>query len=669
MRRNHLIATNRSTEMELHHRNRCLAVAVLSTALPMAAWADLSGNVTLPVDTSLSLDTGVTASTGGDIFFTGTSILLGGSASAVNFSEPGYVEFDALTLAGLSMITPINYSQAPIGGTSLTAGDVFAVYTNGGYYAKVLITGVGSQLLSLQYTTYGASVPGGPAIAQVQNNYSFIPPGVPNYGIAPGSLFVISGANLSGSAPPVLQSSAAPGLPMALNQTSISVTVNGVTTVPSLYYTSVTQVAAVLPSTTPAGTGTITLTYNGQTSTVPIQVVQSALGLDTVYGNGSGQGVITDASGNLFGFTNPAQPGQTVVLWGSGVGPDTSNDDRTFPQSQNNLTNIPMQVYIGGIAANVLYRGRSQYPGVDQIDVVIPLNVSPGCFVSVVAMSDTIVSNTVTIPIGGPLFCSDTGLNYSGSQFQSLATGKANIQVGTILAAHGIFSSGTGWNAGATFQVVQSGLYGSGYGDASEGSCVVMSPAASTEGPFQSYGLDAGTIAVTWPGGLDIMNETPGDPGIYLGSLTAGPSDSPQGIQYSFVGTGGRDIWAFSSGVTLESPPLIWINQGSVTTVTRSQGVTVTWVDPTSGPLNDIEIRGGLTTTVGGTTVPVAFVCHAPVTAGSFAIPPSILMALPAGTGMLSVAHLFSALYPANGPFDLFQATGRVVVSQNVTYK
>jgi uncharacterized protein (TIGR03437 family) len=658
--------------MRSHYRNRCWAVAVLAAALPTAAWADLSGYATLGVDTSLSLDTGVTASTGGDIFFTGTSILLGGSAQAVNFGAPGYVEFDALTLGGLSMITLINYSQSPIGGTSLTTGDVFAVYTNGGHYAKVLITGVSSQLLSVQYTTYGASVPGGPTIVLVENNYSFILPGLPNYGIAPGSLFVISGTNLSSSAPPVLQSSAAPGLPESLNQTSISVTVNGVTTVPSLYYTSATQVAAVLPSTTPAGTGTITLTYNGQTSAAaPIQVVPSALGLDTTYGDGSGQGVISDASGNLIGFTHVAQPGQTVVLWGSGVGPDTSNDDRTFPQNQNNLADIPMQVYIGGISANILYRGRSQYPGVDQIDVVIPTNVSPGCFVSVVAVSGSIVSNTVTIPVGSPVGpCSDEAQSYSGSQFESLATGKANIQVGSILAARSISSSGTvGWSASATFQVVQSGLYGSGYGDASDGSCVVMSPAASTEGPFQYYGLDAGTIAVTWPGGLDIMNETPGLPGVYLGSLTAGPSDSPQGIQYSFVGTGGRDIAAFSGGVTLESPPLIWINLGSVTAVTRSQGVTVTWADSTSGPLNDIEIRGGSTTTVGGKTVPVGFVCHAPVTAGSFTIPPSILMALPAGSGTLNVAHLFSALYPANGPFDLFEAFARVVVSQNVTYK
>jgi uncharacterized protein (TIGR03437 family) len=650
--------------------------AVLLTALPTVAWGDLSGNVTLAQDTALSLDTGVTASTGGDIFFTGSSIVVGGSAEDINFSsQTGFVEFDALTLASLSMIPLKNYSQFPINGAALTAGDVFAVYTNGGHYAKVLIQAVG-QSVSLGYTTYGVTVSGPPAITRVQNNYSFVLPGLPNYGIAPGSLFIVLGTNLNSSAAPVLQSSAAPGLPESLNQTSISVTVNGVTTVPSLYYTSPTQIAAVLPSTTPVGAGTITLTYNGQTSApAPIQVIPSAVGLDTVYGNGSGQGVITDANYNLIGFTHPAQPGQPVILWGSGVGPDPSNDDRTYPLQQNNLTNIPMQVYIGGIAANILYRGRSQFPGVDQIDVVIPLSVSPGCFVSVVAMSGSIVSNTVTIPVGSAIApCSDAGQGYSGSQFQSLAA-KTTIEAGTILAAESIFPSGTpsgtpSWGAGATFQVVQSGLYAPGYGDASEGSCVVMSPAASTNGPFQSYGLDAGTIAVTWPGGLDIMNQAPGAPGLYLAGLTAGPPNAgPQGIQYSFVSTGGEEIGPFSSGVTLESPPLIWINLAAVTAITRSQGVTVTWVDPTSGPLNDIEIRGGLeTTTAGGATVPVAFVCHAQVTAGSFTIPPSILMALPAGAGTLSVAHIFSAIYPPNGPFDWFQAVGRVVISQSVTY-
>jgi uncharacterized protein (TIGR03437 family) len=513
---------------------------------------------------------------------------------------------------------------------------------------------------------------GAPVIVQVQNNYSFIQPELPNYGIAPGSLFVIEGTGLSTPFPPILQSSAAPGLPQALNQTSISVTVNGVTTVPSLYYTSATQVAAVLPSTTPVGAGTITVAYNGQTSAAaPIQVVQSALGLDTVYGIGTGLGVITDSNNALFDFTHPAQPGQTVVLWGSGVGPDLSNDDRTYPLNQNNLTNIPLQVYIGGISANVLYRGRSQYPGVDQVDVVIPAGVSPGCFVSIVAVTGSIVSNTVTIPVASLIGrCSDEGLSYSGNQFESLAA-KTNVEVGTIIVGETLSPSGTTWSAGATFQLVQSGLYASGYGDASEGSCVVIPPASSTEGPFQSSGLDAGTIAITFPGGLGIMNEAPGTVGSYITSLAAGPPDpGSQGIQYSFIGTGGKDIPPFTSGLTLEWPPLVWTNQSSFAAINRSQGATVTWADSTSGLLNDIEISGSaVTATATGAPLTVGFSCHAPVEAGSFTIPPSILMALPAGRGTLNVEHTFNALYPANGPFDLFQAFGRVgPSSQIVTY-
>src|ERR1700722_2542006 len=45
--------------------------------------------------------------------------------------------------------------------------------------------------------------------------------------------------------------------------TSVTITVNGTTLTAPLYSTVSTQVAAVLPSNTPAGTGTLTLTYNG----------------------------------------------------------------------------------------------------------------------------------------------------------------------------------------------------------------------------------------------------------------------------------------------------------------------------------------------------------------------------------------------------------------------
>ena len=58
---------------------------------------------------------------------------------------------------------------------------------------------------------------------------------------------MVKGSGLADEGAPVLQSSAAPGLPLTLNGASITVVVNGVTTHPALYYTTPTEIAAVLP--------------------------------------------------------------------------------------------------------------------------------------------------------------------------------------------------------------------------------------------------------------------------------------------------------------------------------------------------------------------------------------------------------------------------------------
>jgi hypothetical protein len=39
-----------------------------------------------------------------------------------------------------------------------------------------------------------------PSVFAIQNNYSGTKPGLPNYGISPGSLFVIAGSNLAATA-------------------------------------------------------------------------------------------------------------------------------------------------------------------------------------------------------------------------------------------------------------------------------------------------------------------------------------------------------------------------------------------------------------------------------------------------------------------------------------
>src|SRR5580658_1365419 len=82
-----------------------------------------------------------------------------------------------------------------------------------------------------------------PTVGGLLNNYSFTLPGLPNYGIAEGSIFDIYGTNMA-SAATSLQN---PPLQSTLNGVTIDVTVNGTTTHPLFYYLSATQIDAVLP--------------------------------------------------------------------------------------------------------------------------------------------------------------------------------------------------------------------------------------------------------------------------------------------------------------------------------------------------------------------------------------------------------------------------------------
>ncbi len=645
--------------------NPCLSILLLTIACSPAALADRSGNAALAANTFLNLDTGVVSGTGGDLLWNGTMLTPQGRAGTYNLGKYGERAFKAIRVKDASAAP---YSPLPILAGTLVTGDIFGVRTNGGNYAKVLVTAVNGTSLTLQYTTFlvanaTAAANSAPIITQLQNNYSFLLPAVPNYGIAPGSLFIITGSGLSTSPLSALQSSSAPGgLPTTLNQTSISVTVGGVTTTPALYYTSATQLGAVLPSTTPPGNGTITVTYNGQASApAPIHVVASALGLDTLYGTGNGTGVVTNnTTGLTFGPTSSAMPGQVAVLWGSGVGADTNNDDRTFPLKQDNLTSIPMQVFVGGISANILYRGRSQYPGVDQIDITIPANVSPGCFVSVVAVTGTIVSNTITIPIdpsGGT--CSDPASGLSGTQIQSLAN-KTGGNVNSMALSITRVSEGGKLNAMALAIATSLGSanYGNGYEYASQGSCIIVPPEQGSTNNILQTPLDAGTIQVTGPAGnVSLANGG----GFYQAQLPAGSVTASPGT-YTFNGSGGKDIGNFTVAVNVQGA-LTLSNQAALATITRSQGATVTWNGGFSN--GDVQVEGA----VGDQYGTIRFYCHAPSSAGQLTVPPSILLAMPPGGGSLVVSNTTAPKTVSASGVDVGLAVGSVMFRLDSNFK
>ena len=200
-----------------------------------------------------------------------------GTATLRNNGVIGSTNFNGL---------PESYWVTDAGGASgtsiaanlLVTGDVFVAITNSGKIAKIMVIANTGGAITLQFTTFGVSAaPGVPVIAQILNNSSLTPPGMPNYGIAPSSIFVVQGSGLADPGNPVLQDSSA-GLPLTLNGASITVVVGGVTTHPALYYTSLAQLAAVLPAATPVGTGTLTVNYRGTNSApAPIQVVASAI--------------------------------------------------------------------------------------------------------------------------------------------------------------------------------------------------------------------------------------------------------------------------------------------------------------------------------------------------------------------------------------------------------
>ncbi len=102
------------------------------------------------------------------------------------------------------------------------------------------------------------------------------------------------------------------------------------------------------------------MTYNGAASDAfAIQVVAAAPGITTYNGSGVAQHALTGA---LVTHEAPAEPGEVIVLWGTGLGATTDSD--TTYTSTPHQTDLPYKVYVGGVSASVAYAGRSVYPGV-----------------------------------------------------------------------------------------------------------------------------------------------------------------------------------------------------------------------------------------------------------------------------------------------------------------
>jgi uncharacterized protein (TIGR03437 family) len=480
-----------------------------------------------------------------------------------------------------------------------------------------------------------------PNIYSLTNNYSYIPPGFPNYGIAQGSIFDVFGSGLA----PLTTNLQSMPLQTMLDGVSLTVTVSGVTTRPLIYYLSSTQIAAVLPSGTPPGLGQITVTNGGATSPAAvIQVVRSAFGLVTNYDSHYPNAAVAfDANWAPLDTTNAANPGDYITLWGSGLGPVTG--DEAIAPAPVDLSDIPIEVDIGGVPASVTYHGRSGSPGLDQINVIVPEGVS-GCGVSVAVRTGSIVSNFATIPVAaGGRACSDPlVVNWPGSgTFLRMGSLSLSKSVTYELSSTVMTESAT-----ATFQ---EGEITYGAAGLSVGSCFVSRHFGNewsvTPGPFQLPPLDAGP-AINISGPLGSASLSPQQKGYYSGVIGGAsgsgavlPAFIPDaGGDFTFGnGVGGADVGPFTASFVVV--PLIWTNMNAVSTVSLEDGLTVAWNN--GAPSTAVTIGGTSTTMYGDQTVVGYFECLADAAAGTLTVPDMVLQSLPAST----IQGYFA---PLNGP-------------------
>ena len=488
----------------------------------------------------------------------------------------------------------------------------------------------------------------------VVNAASYAQDGMPNAGIARGSVFVVFGSYLGA---PGLHSASGYPLPAQRAGTSVRVVAGGTRANAPVIYATPTQVAALLPSSTPIGAAQVIISYNGfDSAPAPIQVVNSRFGIFSRNSAGTGPAIVQSSVYALNSHTESAQPGEIVVLWGTGLGPVTGNE-AAGPLPGDLKTGV--EVLVGNQHARVLYQGRSGCcAGIDQINFEVPKGIE-GCFVPVAVSTGAVVSNVTSMSISSSgKVCSDpTG--FSTADLLPAAQGK-DFRVGSVELFRASISgtvAGTAVSlkqdigaAGfyrftpAAFAATQGALgvaLRGGTGLASYGSCNVYPMPADSIGiipdPIAPEALPSGgAVNIAGPHGARQLE--PAVPGVYTGQLggddvlgfagqagAGGPLYLDSGTYTVDNGAGTPAIGPFRASLTVANQ-ISWSNQLQLAAIDRTRNLTVTWTG--GNPAKEFIIVAGLASDDASNAAGV-FVCTERADAGTFTVPSWVLSTLP----------------------------------------
>jgi uncharacterized protein (TIGR03437 family) len=221
------------------------------------------------------------------------------------------------------------------------------------------------------------SIAYGPFIAEVANAEGESPT------IAPNTWVEIKGVNLAPVGDTrIWQASDFVKSQMPTQLDGVSATVNGKAAY--VYYISPTQVNILTPP--DAMTGAVQVVVNNKGSTTAAYTAQAQPVSPSFFVINGGPYVLAQHGADYSlvglaslypGYTTPAKPGETVVLYANGFGPVSPAVVSGTSGQTGTLAPLPA-VTIGGITATVTFAGINGAPGLFQFNVVVPASVANG---------------------------------------------------------------------------------------------------------------------------------------------------------------------------------------------------------------------------------------------------------------------------------------------------
>lgn len=207
--------------------------------------------------------------------------------------------------------------------------------------------------------------------AGVINSASFAPF---TEGVSAGEFVTLFGSGLAEST--VVAST----LPFPGTLGGVQVLVND--TPAPLYYVSPGQIAAIIPYGLTGGIARIQVVNRGLASNAVTQFVAlTTPGIFTLTSNGLGPGAVEHADGSVVTAEKPAQPGETLAMFVTGLGPvkPTIADGAAGPVEPLSKVTSTVLVRVNGALAKVTYSGLAPFlAGLYQVNFEVPANARVG---------------------------------------------------------------------------------------------------------------------------------------------------------------------------------------------------------------------------------------------------------------------------------------------------